>query len=81
LVDGGKNAKVRLNPVDYEELKDRVSIEFTEISLTHVSDSAVACGGCLIESQDTIVDGTIEKRWSRTLGSLGLHSDWTVADE
>jgi flagellar assembly protein FliH len=81
LVDGGKNVKVRLNPLDYEELKDRVSVEFTEIFLTLVSDSSVACGGCLIESQDTIIDGTIEKRWSRTLGSLGLKSDWAVADE
>jgi flagellar assembly protein FliH len=81
LMDDGKNAKVRLNPLDFEELKDRLSVEFSEVSLTLVSDPSVACGGCLIESQDTIVDGTIEKRWSRTLSTLGLQIDWADADE
>jgi flagellar assembly protein FliH len=81
LMDGGKNAKIKLNPLDFEELKDRLSEEFSEISLTLVADPAIACGGCLIESQDTIVDGTIDKRWSRTIASLGLHADWTVTDE
>lgn len=81
LIDDGKHSKIRLNPLDFEELKDRLSVEFSEISLTLVADPSVACGGCLIESLDTIVDGTIEKRWSRTLASLGLQSDWAVTDE
>jgi flagellar assembly protein FliH len=81
LIDDGKNSKIRLNPLDFEELKDRLSVEFSEISLTLVADPSVACGGCLIESRDTIVDGTIEKRWSRTLSSLGLQSDWAVTNE
>ena len=81
LIDDGKNSKIRLNPLDFEELKERLSVEFSEISLTLVADPSVACGGCLIESRDTIVDGTIEKRWSRTLASLGLQSDWAVTNE
>jgi flagellar assembly protein FliH len=80
LMDGGKNAKIRLNPLDYEELKDRLYIDFEDIALTLVPDPAVACGGCLIESQDTVVDGRIEKRWARTLASLGLQTDWGGAD-
>lgn len=81
LIDGSKSAKVRLNPLDFEALEDRLSLEFSDIALTLVSDPLVACGGCLIESQDTIVDGTIEKRWSRVLASLGLKIDWSTANE
>jgi len=81
LIDEKKSAKIRLNPLDFEELKDRLQLDFPDVSLVLVSDSLVACGGCLIESEDTVVDGTIEKRWSRTLASLGLKADWDVAHE
>jgi flagellar assembly protein FliH len=81
LLEAGKNAKIRLNPFDYEELKDRLHLDFEDVSLTLVADPLVACGGCLIESQDTVVDGTIEKRWSRTLASLGLKADWEETNE
>jgi flagellar assembly protein FliH len=49
--------------------------------LSLVADPSISSGGCLIESNDTIVDGTIEKRWSRTIASLGLHSVWGRVDE
>jgi len=81
LMGDGKNAKIRMNPFDYDELKDRLVTEFEPLTLQLVSDSSVSCGGCLIESSDTIIDGTIEKRWSRTLASLGLHADWSHDDE
>lgn len=81
LIDEKKRAKIRLNPIDYEELKDRLQNDFQDVSLALVSDSSVACGGCLIESQETVVDGTIEKRWSRTLATLGLKADWDIANE
>ncbi len=81
LTGDGKKAKIRLNPFDYDELKDRLAIEFEPLILQLVSDSSVSCGGCLIESSDTIIDATIEKRWSRTLASLGLHADWGCDDE
>jgi flagellar assembly protein FliH len=81
LMGDVKKAKIRLNPFDYDELKDRLAAEFEPLTLQLVSDSSVSCGGCLIESSDTIIDGTIEKRWSRTLASLGLRADWSHDDE
>lgn len=81
MLDEGKSAKIRLNPVDFDELKDTLLVDYESISLSLVADPAVSSGGCLIESNDTIVDGTIEKRWSRTIASLGLHSVWGRVDE
>lgn len=81
LIDGSKSAKIRLNPLDFEALEERLLLEFSDIALTLVPDPLVACGGCVIESEDTVVDGTVEKRWSRVLASLGLKIDWSAADE
>jgi flagellar assembly protein FliH len=38
-------------------------------------------GGCLVESAGTVVDGTLEKRWSRTVAKLGLQSSWEVSND
>ena len=81
LIDEKKSAKIRLNPLDFEVLRDRLQLDFQDVSLTLIADPLVACGGCLIESQETVVDGTIEKRWSRTVASLGLKADWDIANE
>ena len=41
-----------------------------------VADASISPGGCLIESATTAVDATIEKRWSRAVGNLGLDASW-----
>jgi flagellar assembly protein FliH len=81
MLDEGQSVKIRLNPVDFDELKDNLLAEYEPIALSLIADPAVSSGSCLIESKDTIVDGTIEKRWSRTIASLGLHSAWGRVDE
>ena len=81
MLDEVKNAKIRLNPFDFDELKDGLMADYESIALSLVADPSVSIGGCLIESNDTIVDGTIDKRWSRTIASLGLRSVWGRVDE
>lgn len=81
ILDEGKSAKIRLSPFDFDELKDSLKADYESIALSLVADPSISSGGCLIESNDTIVDGTIEKRWSRTIASLGLHSAWGRVDE
>jgi flagellar assembly protein FliH len=81
MLDEGKSAKIRLSPFDFDELKESLLADYEPIALSLVADPSISSGGCLIESNDTIVDGTIEKRWSRTIASLGLHSVWWRVDE
>jgi flagellar assembly protein FliH len=76
-----KVAFVRLNPVDLEVLEDVLKQEFSGLALSLLSDSSVAQGGCLVESAGTVVDGTIEKRWSRAVAKLGLESAWEVSND
>lgn len=73
-----KAALVRLNPLDLDVLEEVLRQEFSGLSLTLLADSSVSRGGCLVESAGTVVDGTIEKRWSRAVARLGFESSWEV---
>jgi len=75
-----KAAFVRLNPIDKDVLEDVLKQEFSGLALSLLSDTTVTRGGCLVESAGTVVDGTIEKRWSRAVAKLGLESSWEVAN-
>ena len=73
-----KAALVRLNPLDLDVLEGTLRQEFSSLSLSLLADSNITQGGCLVESAGTVVDGTIEKRWSRVVSKLGLESTWEV---
>ena len=73
-----KAALVRLNPLDLDVLEDVLRQEFSSLSLSLLADSNITRGGCLVEAAGTVVDGTIEKRWSRSVAKLGLESSWKV---
>ena len=73
-----KAAVVRLNPLDLDVLEEVLRHEFSGLALTLLADVTVTRGGCLVEAAGTVVDGTIEKRWSRTVARLGLESSWEV---
>ena len=76
-----KAAFVRLNPVDKDVLEDVLKQEFSGLALSLLSDASVTRGGCLVESAGTVVDGTMEKRWSRAVAKLGLESSWEGSND
>ncbi len=76
LVAESKSVLVRLNPLDLEILDGVVREEFPGLALTLTGDASVTRGGCLVESNGTVVDGTLEKRWTQAIASLGLSSTW-----
>lgn len=73
-----KAAVVRMHPLDLDVLEEVLRQEFSNLSLTLRGDAAISRGGCLVESAGTVVDGTIEKRWSRAVARLGLEASWEV---
>lgn len=80
LTADAKAAVARLNPLDLEVLQPTLVQEYPGIALTLVADAAVSAGGCLVEAAGTVVDGTLERRWSRTVAKLGLESSWEAGD-
>jgi len=81
LSTDSKAALVRLHPLDLDVLEDVLHQEFSNLSLTLLADSSVTRGGCLVEAAGTVVDGTMEKRWSRAVAKLGLESSWEVSND
>lgn len=80
LAVDSKAALVRLHPLDMDVLAEVLRQEFSNLSLTLLPDPTITRGGCLVESAGTVVDGTVEKRWSRVVASLGLESAWEVEE-
>lgn len=81
LTSDSKPALVRLNPLDMDMLQEMLRQEFPGLQLSLLADSSVTRGGCLVESAGTVVDGTVEKRWSRAVARLGLEASWEVPDD
>jgi len=81
LTVDSKAAAVRMNPLDIEVFADVLRQEFTNLSLTLVTDGTITRGGCLVESAGTVVDGTVERRWQKAVASLGLESAWEDLDD
>lgn len=74
-----KVAVVRLNPQDMAMISELIEKEFSHLSITLLADASITPSGCLVEAAGTIIDGTLEKRWKRAVGTLGLDSAWEVS--
>ncbi len=77
LASDARAVTVRLSPADFGLRESALRESFAGESLLFRPDAAVAPGGCMVESGGMTVDGTLEKRWSRTVATLGLSATWS----
>jgi flagellar assembly protein FliH len=80
IVDDGLTATVRMHPDDLALMKESLVETLGENAPEFVADVTITPGGCLLHTPSMAVDATVEKRWSRAVGNLGLSVDW-VGDE
>ncbi len=76
MVEDGLPATVRMHPEDLALVKGALIETLGDNAPDLVADPAVSPGGCLIHSPSSTVDATIEKRWARAIGNLGLSNAW-----
>jgi flagellar assembly protein FliH len=81
LFADSKTTRVSLHPLDLDMVQEVLNAEFPNLSLTLQADPALSRGGCRIASAHTLIDGSIEKRWSRAIAQLGLHLPWQEASD
>lgn len=82
LIADSKSTVLKLHPLDMDMLQDVLRADYPNLPLTLLADASISRGGCLIQSAGTQIDGTLEKRWARAVGQLGLNLPWEeVADE
>lgn len=80
IVEDGLPATVRMHPDDLALMKDALLDTLGENAPEFVADVTITPGGCLVQTPSATVDATIEKRWSRALGNLGLDEPWDAGD-
>ncbi len=76
-----KAAVVHMHPLDMDVMADVLRDEFPGLALQMLSDSTLTQGGCVLQSAGTVVDATVEKRWSKAVAKLGLEVPWEQDDE
>lgn len=68
-----RDIRVRLNPADIKLLK-LGEVNPDQQTWQCVADASVRAGGCIIESDQSVVDASVEKRIAQLMQQLGIHS-------
>ena len=76
LVIDGLPATVRLNPADLQAMGGALRETLASPVPELVADPSISPGGCVVETAATSVDATVEKRWARAVGNLGMNVPW-----
>lgn len=80
IVEDGLPATVRMHPDDLALMRGALLETLGENAPEFVADSTISPGGCLVQTPSATVDATIEKRWTRAIGNLGLSAPWSPED-
>ena len=67
-----RDVRVRLNPDDIA-LLNQAEINTSDQVWTCVADNTVSAGGCIIESDTSHIDATVETRIQQLVDQLNLH--------
>jgi len=67
-----RDVRVRLNPDDIA-LLNQAEIDINDQAWSCVADAGVSAGGCIIESDTSHIDATVETRLQQLVDQLSLH--------
>lgn len=81
LTDDARPAVLRLHPVDAQRLGSSMTEPLARQRVILVPDARLTPGGCVLETAQGSVDATVERRWARAVGNLGLDLPWTDEGE
>jgi flagellar assembly protein FliH len=73
-------ATLRLNPSDLALMQNDLAQAIGEHAVRVVSDPQLSSGGCVVETAQGAIDGTVERRWVRAVANLGLPTEWKPAE-
>lgn len=76
LTDDARPAVLRLHPDDAQRLQPHLGDALQRQRVTLQPDARLTPGGCVLETALGSVDATVERRWARAVGNLGLDLPW-----
>lgn len=71
LVDA-RPATVRLHPDDLALVQDALRAAYPPGTINFIADKDLQTGETRVESAGTVIDGSLQGRWQRAVGALGL---------
>ncbi|TFW30187.1 flagellar assembly protein FliH [Massilia arenosa] len=69
-------ASLYLHPADAELVRDAIGHELAETGWTIKDDSALARGGCRIDTASNQIDATVQARWARLTAAVAKNVEW-----
>ena len=72
ISDHTAHPRVHLSPQDYALVSAELEADATHRGCRFISDPSVPPGGCRIETPQGEIDATLETRWRRVIGALGI---------
>ncbi len=80
LLLSARHTRVRVHPADMPLVNEGAGAELHARGAQLMGDASIERGGCLIESDISVIDARIASRWSRAAAALGDTSAWSAAD-
>ena len=81
LLMSARQITVRVHPDDHPLVAQGASEVLAERGARLLSDTSIARGGCLVESDIGVIDASIAARWKRAVASIGCEEAWQSNEE
>lgn len=72
LLTDGRVATVRLHPDDLALVQDALRAAYPPGTINFIADNDLHTGETRVEGAGTVIDGSLQGRWQRAVGALGL---------
>lgn len=69
---------IQLHPEDASLVRSYLGDQLSHAGHRIHEDRRLARGDCLLESGGSVLDATLATRWRRTVGNLGVNSEWLM---
>jgi flagellar assembly protein FliH len=76
LLLSARHITLRVHPEDFVLVSQGAAEMLSARGARVINDPSMTRGGCMVESDIGLIDGTIETRWRRALASIGCDGDW-----
>jgi flagellar assembly protein FliH len=76
LLLSARHITLRVHPEDFILVSQGAAEMLSARGARVISDPSMTRGGCMVESDIGLIDGSIESRWRRALASIGCNGEW-----
>lgn len=80
LLLSARHVRVRVHPADMPLVNEGAGAELHARGAQLLGDASIERGGCLIDSDISVIDARITSRWAHAAAALGDTSDWSMQD-